>query len=53
MPGPGRPYHPGQFREPPTIRELERVREAKERGQRPFKPKRRVFRLPGRRAKRP
>jgi hypothetical protein len=32
MPGPGRPHHPGQVLEPPSQRQLERARQAKERG---------------------
>ena len=30
MPGPGRPYHPRQFRIPPSPKHLERYRRAEE-----------------------
>jgi len=29
IPGPGRPHHPGQFRQPPTERQLEHARAAR------------------------
>lgn len=30
VPGPGRPHHPAMFREPPTERQLEQARRARE-----------------------